>query len=109
MNRRQSQKIDGYTFASKAEAKRYSELRLLAQAGAIEQLRVHPRFDLRVNGTKVCTFVADFDYVDRERGGRYVVEDCKPAGFRTRESKLKISLFNALHLDQGTQVTIVER
>lgn len=71
----------GVTYDSRIEAKRAGELRLLALAGEIERLRPHPRFDLIVNGIKVCAYVGDFDY--RTRDGRYVVEDVKPVGSRT--------------------------
>lgn len=109
MNRRKRVKIDGYSFDSQAEANRYGELKLLQQAGAIERLRVHPRFNLNVKGIKVCAYVADFDYYDKERGGKYTVEDVKPKGFMTREAKLKIALFNALQSERGVTITIIER
>ena len=37
---------DGYRFASKAEARRYETLRMLALAGEIRNVVVHPRFAL---------------------------------------------------------------
>ena len=40
--------IDGIRFASKAEARRYGELRLLEQAGEIRDLVRQPRFALYV-------------------------------------------------------------
>jgi hypothetical protein len=106
MNRRKRTTVDGHKFDSTAEARRYGELNLLQQAGKIRRLRVHPRFNLKVNGVKVCAYVADFDYIDVENGNRYVVEDCKPRDFATRESRLKMKLFLAVY---GTPVTVVER
>jgi Protein of unknown function (DUF1064) len=38
--------VDGYTFDSKKEARRYGDLKLYAHAGVITDLEVHPRFDL---------------------------------------------------------------
>jgi hypothetical protein len=40
--------VDGYQFSSKAEARRYAELRLLEKAGEIESLELQPVFPLRV-------------------------------------------------------------
>ena len=39
-------KINGLTFYSKAEAKRYTELCLMQRGGEIEDLQLQPRFDL---------------------------------------------------------------
>ena len=38
--------VDGVTFASKAEARRYAELKLLEQAGEIKGLELQPKFDI---------------------------------------------------------------
>lgn len=83
--------VDGVTLDSRAEARRYQELRLEAQAGAITDLHVHPRYDLVVNGWRVGRYVADFDY---RREGRLVVEDVK--GCRTEAYRLKRALMRAL-------------
>jgi hypothetical protein len=84
--------VDGVTFASKAEARRYAELKLLERAGEIAQLELQPRYPLVVNGVKVATYVGDFRYI--ERGG-LVVEDTK--GVRTPVYKLKAKLMLAVH------------
>ena len=39
--------IDGITFDSKSEAKRYEELKLLQRGGAIQNLSLQPRFMLQ--------------------------------------------------------------
>jgi hypothetical protein len=83
--------VDGITFHSAREARRYGELKLLEKAGKIEQLELQPRFKLLVNGCPICTYVGDFFYYER---GQPVVEDAK--GFRTREYKLKKKLLAAL-------------
>ena len=74
-------KIDGYTFDSKAEARRYPQLMLLLAAGEIRQLRVHPRFrlidgfrDRDGNVVRPIDYSADFDY---REGDQWVVEDVK--------------------------------
>lgn len=84
--------VDGRTFDSKAEARRYQELKRLQIAGAISGLRLQVRFPLRVNGVTVANYLADFVYV---RDGRRVVEDVK--GMRTAVYKLKCRLMQAVH------------
>jgi hypothetical protein len=108
--------IDGIRFASKAEAKRYRELKLLEKAGEVRNIVLQPRFDLYVlNSTvrarlqriaarireqpdpvapvKVGTYVADFKYerkgLSASENGRWdrVVEDVK--GFSTPLYKWK--------------------
>lgn len=85
--------VDGITFDSAKEAKRYGELKVLQRAGEITSLELQPRFPIVINGVKVCTYVADFYYVDEI--GSLVVEDCK--GFKTREYILKRKLMKAVH------------
>lgn len=85
--------VDGITFDSKKEAERYAMLRLRELAGEIQDLKLQPRFPLVVNGVKVCTYVADFEYA--ERGAR-VVEDVKSAGTKTRAYRIKRKLLAAL-------------
>lgn len=93
--------IDGIKFASKREAVRYSQLKLLERAGEIKNLRLQPRYPLSVNGLHVCTYVADFDYVETSTE-RLVTEDSK--GVRTRDFINKAKLFHAIH---GREVQLV--
>jgi len=81
-------------FASKREARRWGELRLMEMAGAIQDLRRQVRYRLDVDGLHVCDYIADFRYIS-EPGQAEVVEDCK--GFRTREYVLKRKLMKAIH------------
>jgi len=92
-------KLDGITFASKAEAKRYAELKLLAQAGVISNLILQPRFDCVVANVKICTYVADFMYLER---GKQVTEDVK--GVKTPVYKLKKKLVEAIHNIKITEI-----
>ena len=86
--------IDGITFDSEKEAGRYFELKLLKAAGGISQLTCQVRFQLRVNDELICSYVADFVYIDLISGQR-VVEDVK--GKRTREYIIKKRLMKACH------------
>lgn len=88
--------IDGITFDSKREAKRYQELKLLERAGAIRDLKrqvryeLIPAFDVGGKHYRPTSYVADFVYTDTATGAE-VVEDCK--GYRTDVYRLKAKLF----------------
>ena len=74
--------VDGIKFRSKREAVRYTELKLLQQAGQIVSLYLQPSFDLHAPETvrPIGRYVADFSYTDA-RNGEVIVEDVK--GFKT--------------------------
>jgi len=78
--------IEGIMFDSKHEAKRYQELRLLEQAGEIENLRLQVPYELieKSKYGRSIKYVADFVY---RRNGLTVVEDAK--GVRTPVYRLK--------------------
>ena len=92
--------VDGRTFDSKAEARRFSELLLLAKAGRITGLEVQPVFVLAPpvkyeDGSRKkpeLRYVADFAYVEN---GIRVVEDVK--GVETPAFKIKRHLLKWLH------------
>jgi len=86
--------VDGITFASQGEARRYQELKLLERAGAISYLERQQRYPLAVNGQAICDYVADFVYFDPVRQ-KWIVEDFK--GVRTPEYRLKAKLMRACH------------
>lgn len=88
------QTIDGYVFASKREAQRYLELKMLEKAGEISNLELQKRFELipsqRIDGKVVerpCYYVCDFAYCE---GGKQVIEDAK--GMKTEVYKIKKKL-----------------
>jgi len=86
--------IDGVTFPSKKEAARWIELRLLQKAGLISDLRRQVKFDLAVNGIKVCAYWADFTYIE---DAALVVEDTKSSATKTPVFRLKAKLMAAIH------------
>ncbi len=92
--------VDGIEFDSKAEAKRWGELRLLERAGKIKTLERQVRYDLVVNGVNIGFYKADFRYWD-QGSSQHVVEDVK--GVRTPVFAIKAKLMKALH-----RVEIVE-
>lgn len=71
--------VDGIRFASRREAKRYGELKMLEKAGAIRNLELQPTFTIVINGVRIGSYRADFAYFE---GERRVVEDVK--GVRTQ-------------------------
>lgn len=99
--------IEGLTFDSKREAKRYQELRLLEKAGEITDLQTQVKFVLipaqrepdtigpkggRKPGKlleRECAYLADFVYTDTRTGGK-IVEDTK--GMRTADYIIKRKL-----------------
>lgn len=86
--------VNGHPFASKAEARRYEQLLIMEQAGAIKGLRLQPKYELipkfRKNGKTIrkTEYIADFEYIE---DGKTIVEDVK--GFATDVYKLKKKLF----------------
>ena len=84
--------VDGIIFASKKEAARYTELRLLERAGKISDLRLQVKYEFIVNGHKIGSYRSDFEYNEE---GKHIVEDCK--GIRHRDyiwrRKLMLALF----------------
>jgi hypothetical protein len=84
--------IDGFRFASKREARRYAQLKLLLASGDIAELELQPRYPLRVGGMLICTYVADFRYLE---GGEIVTEDVK--GVMTPAYRIKKKLMRAIY------------
>jgi 1,4-alpha-glucan branching enzyme len=84
--------IDGKRFASKAEANRYLELKLLAQAGEITDLVTQPKFIIWECGKEKITYVGDFSYRENYR---HVVEDIK--GIETPVFRIKAKMFRAVY------------
>lgn len=86
--------VDNVKFASKREANRYAELKILEAAGKISQLLLQPRYRLEIEGILIATYVGDFAYW-HHHVGRVVVEDSK--GVKTRVYLMKKQLMLAIH------------
>lgn len=103
---------DGIAFDSKREAIRYTQLKLLLEAGEISDLERQVKFVLiptqrepdiigprggRKPGKlieKECFYVADFVYIDNKTGEK-VIEDTK--GMRTPDYLIKRKLMLKVH------------
>ena len=108
--------LDGIHFDSTKEARRYRELALLAAAGEISRLEMHPTFSIVVVAlyrmpagaalapmpagappdVVLCgEYTADFRYVTR--AGEVVVEDVKSGPTKTEAYRLRKRLVEAIH------------
>lgn len=85
--------VDGIRFMSKRESQRYLELKALERGGIIRNLELQPRFPIKVNDIKICTYVADFRYIDVAKG-ETVIEDVK--GVLTAVYRIKKKLMQAV-------------
>lgn len=90
-------------FMSEAEHKRGMLLLLRQHNGSIDRLKFQPRFDLKVGGKKITTYIADAEYYE---DGEWVVEDTKPSNFIDKTSEIKMKLFEAIH---GVTIRIPQR
>ena len=123
--------VDGYRFASKAEARRYEELRLLNETDEIKEFIVHPSYALYAPvlpadiapeewgatlrlcpgewgpsciAKRIGRYTADFAYYAAD--GTPVVEDVKGGkATRTEAYRLRVKIFEA---NYGVKVTEVE-
>ena len=66
--------FEGEIFDSQKELARWLQLRMRVLAGEITDLRRQVRYDLKVEGEKVCSYIADAVYYEN---GLLVVEDTK--------------------------------
>lgn len=109
----QPQIIENVRFASKKEANRFSELRLLERAGHIVELTPHPKFKFEIDGIPVlikskgfpngrqASYTADFSYVE-VKTGELILEDTK--GMDTSESRLRRAIVEAMWPDLKIRV-----
>lgn len=99
--------VDGITFASKAEARHYAELKLRVFAGEIQDLKLQPVFPIVIDGRPLlmrnghmAKYTADFSYMEN---GKYVVIEVK--GFTVRDYPLRRALVERIH---GIEITEVK-
>ena len=95
--------IDGIKFASRHEASRYAELKLLEKAGLITNLQLQRVYTL-IGAQKdkegktlerPVKYIADFVYTDAD--GKTVVEDAKSPATRTPVYLLKRKLMLSIY------------
>jgi Fe-S cluster assembly ATPase SufC len=94
--RNEKQYVDGIWFDSKRESSRYLELKVAENAGAIRGLKLQYVYPIVIDGVRVCDYVADFVYEERNGNAwTRVTEDAK--GMRTEVYRLKKKLMRAVH------------
>jgi hypothetical protein len=92
--------VNGITFDSIKESRRYATLFLLERNGRIRNLRLQVKYELqpkyKINNKTIrsINYVADFVYYDTIRGCE-VIEDTK--GFRTEVYKIKKKMFEYIY------------
>lgn len=69
--------VDGIKFDSKAEARRYAELKLMEDTGHIKELKLQPKFELQPKyknnkgeTIRAITYKADFSYIETRSRSR---------------------------------------
>lgn len=112
--------VDGISFQSMKEARRWRELMLMESAGMIHGLTRQKKYVLipaqrepdtvgkrggKIKGKLIereCAYFSDFTYYDKN--GREVVEDVKSPATRTEQYKIKRKLMMYVH---GIQIVEV--
>lgn len=84
--------VDGITFDSTKEARRYGELKFMQAAGQISNLECHPKFELYAG----ITYKPDFRYIEN---GVTVVEDVKSKPTQTRDFVMRWKMAKELYPD----------
>lgn len=87
--------VDGIRFASKHEARRYTQLKAMELAGEIHNLEPHPRYIFEYNGIRITTYRPDFQYTDA--AGNLVVEDTKSKPTLSEGYKIRKKLMKAYY------------
>ena len=83
--------VDGFTFASKLEAKYYRIYSAMENAGVIKNLKMQTSLPFIFEGKKIFTYKPDFEYDDSDGKHHYV--DVK--GMETPVFRLKKKLIEA--------------
>lgn len=99
--------VNGIKFASKVEARRHGELKLMERAGLIKDLKLQPRYKFTIGETHICDYVADFSYTLIQMGtcNQFIVEDVKSKVTMTPLYRLKKKLMKAVHGIEITEIT----
>lgn len=95
--------LDGFTFDSQKEARRYSELKILVRVGEISELELQKSFVLAESvkfnneprAKPAIRYVADFSYMEN---GVMIVEDVKSKTTKSLPAyRLKKHLMKSIH------------
>lgn len=89
--------LDGYTFASRKEARYYEELRQRERAGEVTDIVLQPRYDIIIKGVYVGRMTLDFAYRDVLTGLTVIVDVKGGKATRTEAYSLRKRVVEALH------------
>jgi hypothetical protein len=98
--------VDGITFASGHEARRYVTLRILERAGEICDLCTQVTYEFIHDGIRIGKFTPDFEYtiaVGAARG-EVITEDAKSPSTKTEAYQLRKRMLWAFHRIVITEV-----
>ena len=84
--------VNGVTFHSKKEAKRYADLLIRERLGEISDIRIQPYYFLTVKGQTVGKYILDFMYRDLETD-EIIYEDVK--GWDKKKNKWLVTPLSA--------------
>lgn len=93
--------VAGEVLDSKAEGRRFAQLRLRERAGEISGLKRQPGFRFEIGGALMFSYFADFEYFDHKLE-EIVIEDVK--GVKTPVYRLKKKIIEAAHKVKITEV-----
>lgn len=103
--------LDGISFMSKAEAAYYwFHIKPREKVGDINNLVLQPRIRCEIGGQKICDYIADFSFFDRQEEGQHGQRGCQVVievkGYKTDVYRLKIKLVHALY--PGMKIKVIE-
>ena len=102
---------DGIRFASKKEARRYQELKLLEKAGEVHRLECQPVYVLHAYGTgqKIGEYRGDFQYCEcDQRNGRCWSEELVVEDVKSGPTKTALYRWKKKHVEAQYGITIRE-
>lgn len=86
---------NGQLYDSRREADRHGQLQLLEKNGEVRELRRQVKYVIVVNGVRICSYTADFVYLERRKDEwTEVVEDVK--GYPNDRWPMKKKLMKAV-------------
>lgn len=86
---------NGLKFDSQAEFRYFLYYKSKEDNGEIGNLRLQVPFEIVINGKKICKYIADFTYTDKD--GFHVVDIKSPITEKDKVFRLKKKLVEAVH------------
>lgn len=87
--------FDGIQFHSRREGLEYLRLKALQDAGEIENLELQPKFKFEMNGVRITTYTADFQYNKVGCPYKVVVDVKSPPTRKKHDYRIKKKMMKA--------------